>query len=122
MDRRQIRDVEAELRDAGEELGGIGEGAVTARFSSRPRKELIPGREASELAIDGDGQLAAEASEVRGFVVRDHQRGEMRVERALHLLVDRYFATVLEDARGLDQRRASRRYSNTASGTAYDAR
>ena len=56
-DRRQVDDVEAQVGDGRQALGGLLEGARARRVEARPlraREELVPGREQRALAVDGD--------------------------------------------------------------------
>ena len=66
MDRRQIDDVEAELRDARQRALGIGERAVPPGLASAIAGNLVPGRERARSAVHHDLELAIERRRSRG--------------------------------------------------------
>jgi hypothetical protein len=87
MDRREVHDIEAQLRDARELPLGVGERAVALGIPRlRPRKHLVPGRERRAYWIDRNEKLARVLGQViaRG-VLRDQgeERGVERRPRAV---------------------------------------
>ncbi len=88
MNRREIHRIEPELGDARELLLGVGERSVPARDGRRrPRKELVPRREARQLAIDDDLEVVRVAGEIGRREVRFHERQHLGRERERNLRV-----------------------------------
>ena len=87
MDRRQVQDVEPHRRDVGQARLDVGEGAVAALLvAARAREQLVPGREARPLAIDGNGERSRQLDRELALGGAAHQGGQRRSER---LLVER---------------------------------
>ena len=80
VDRRQVDDVEAELRELRQHLLDAGEAAP------RAREELVPGAEARELRVDVDAEPDVELDLAVPVVAR---RGERLLERHVRRRAER---------------------------------
>ena len=65
VDRRQVEDVEAHLRDVRQVLDDVAKRAVALAVAERAREELVPGAEAGALAVDHELELAVVGRRVR---------------------------------------------------------
>ncbi len=107
MDRRQVEHVESHTGDVGQPFDALLERAVSVgRARRRAREELVPGREARALAVDGDPKVGLVHGLVRPVRVAAHERSELGVEREVRALVERIVGS--QRRRHLEQPRAVR--------------